>query len=40
MERKGEGVLGGWDLMLMGPGGRVEYEVTVDFRPKGEQKPF
>ncbi len=40
VERTGEGVLGGYDLTLVGPGGRGEVEVTVDFRPEGERKPF
>jgi len=29
-----------YDLTLVGPGGRAEYEVTVDFRPEGARKPF
>jgi len=41
VERTGEGILGGYDVILMDhSGGRAEVEITVDFRPEGEQKPF
>lgn len=39
-ERSGPGVIGGYDLTLLGPGGRAEVELTIDFRPQDEQKPF
>jgi hypothetical protein len=39
-ERVGLGVIGGYDLTLLGPGGRAEIELTVDYRPQEEQTPF
>lgn len=39
-ERIGLGVIGGYDLTLLGPGGRGEVELTIDYRPLEEQQPF
>lgn len=39
-ERNGPGVIGGYDLTLIGPGGRAEVELTIDYRPQEEQQPF
>lgn len=39
-ERNGPGVIGGYDLTLIGPGGRAEVELTIDYRPPEEQQPF
>jgi hypothetical protein len=39
-EKVGAGVIEGYDVTLIGPGGRGEVTITVDYRPEGEQKPF
>ena len=39
-EKVGGGVIGGYDVTLLGPGGRAEVGITLDYRPEGEQKPF
>lgn len=39
-EKIGQGVIGGYDLTLIGPGGRAEVELTVDYRQPEDQRPF
>ncbi len=39
-ERVGLGVLGGYNLTLIAPGGRAEVELAIDYRPEGDQTPF
>ena len=39
-EKIGKGVLRSYDLRLLGSDGRAEVEITIDRRPKDEQKPF
>ncbi len=39
-KRVGLGAIGGYSLSLIGPGGRAEIELILDYRPSDQQKPF